>query len=213
VRGTASKAKAVVKPVAPTAPVAAPETAVKAIAKQVERVIDVSGAKNAGVVRQRIIEGLQQELESAQKDAGFSQVESVPQRRGELSVTVDGKVAASIDRYGKVTHVFSDDLQGFADTRGKTTYEGPEALKSLVGKELRTFGASRWDDMTPTEKGHEAKLAVSAAFGRAKGAGQVVMRIPGDGVFTVERNPYAIGQLLQRVKTSSPQMWKDLVKK
>jgi hypothetical protein len=39
------------------------------------------------------------------------------------------------------------------------------------------------------------------------------MRIPGDGVFTVERNPYAIGQLLQRVKTSSPQMWKDLVKK
>jgi hypothetical protein len=213
VRGTANKAKAVVKPVAPTAPVAAPETAVKAIAKQVERVIDVSGAKNAGVVRQRVIDGLQEELESASKDAGFSQVEAVPQKRGELAVTVDGKVAASIDKYGKVTHVFHDDLEGFADRTGKTTYEGPEALKSLVGKELRTFGASRWDEMTPTEKAREANMAVSAAFGRAKGAGQVVMRIPGDGTFTVERNPYAIGVLLDRIKKSSPHIFKDLVKK
>jgi hypothetical protein len=196
----------VVKPVAPTAPVAAPETAVKAIAKQVERVIDVSGAKSAMEVRQRVIAGLEKELAGAQEGSGFAGV-TTDKYGQDVRVLIDKKPVAVVDKYGKV-NVISEDFHGFTDTRGRTTYEGPDALKELQGKTISSFR-----DLTPTEKAREASLHVSAAFGRAKGAGQIVMRIPGDGVFTVERNPYAIGLLLDKIKKSSPQMWKDLVKK
>lgn len=64
----------------------------------------------------------------------------------------------------------------------------------------------------PKNRGRElsdAAIASQASNG-GKGAGQLVVRIPGDGTFTVQRNPVAIREFMRRIDRESSSIWSDL---
>lgn len=191
----------VVAPVAPSAPLAKPEQAATKIAGQVERVVDTQGATSGADVHRRIVNALTKELAEAKQAAGFGEVSAHSLGRGRLRIDVDGRAVATMDERGAMQwqgHAEYPDLPGGGgvDTRGKHTpeYELPRVTGNATPKEVERMALAN----------------VSAAVGRMRNAGQLVVRIPGDGTFTVERNPHAIRTLLDKVLKSGPKLWKDV---
>ncbi len=198
----AAPAPAVVTPAKPKAVVAKPEAAAAKVLRQIDHVIDVRGAKSAGDLHGRVMSGLAKQVAQANTSAGFNKVQVEPMPQKGVRVRLDGEVVASMDQYGKV-RVYHDDLIEGVTEKGKTTREGPPELVALAEKSLN------FRDLTPTERMRVAGNAVATAFSRMRGAGQLTVRIPGDGVFTVENNPYAITELMERIRKGGRGLFED----
>jgi hypothetical protein len=91
------------------------------------------------------------------------------------------------------------------DTSAYTTAQGKYVPSVPSGRGDIGF---RGTDMTPSEIAKEAKNQVANAIG--KGAGLLKINVPGDGTFTIERNPHAISELLRRISTSHPSIWQGV---
>lgn len=196
----------VVKPVAPSAPVASVDDAARKTAQQIEHVVNVQGAKNGAEVHRRVLQTLDGALEDARKATGISQVEYTKYgRTGGARVHVNGVTVAEFDRYG------NGKWAGYIspDEEAKLGLEGVD----LTDAANKMSGIARGGDASPKEFEREATLRATTALSRVKKLGQIVVRIPGDGTFTVERNPYAIQTLIDRVKSGGPAVWKDIAKR
>jgi hypothetical protein len=68
----------------------------------------------------------------------------------------------------------------------------------------------RMDEKTPGQIAREATAKVAQAVGQENGAGMLRVQIPGDGTFTVPRNPHAIGELIRRLSAGGPSIWQGV---
>jgi hypothetical protein len=200
-----------------SAPAAKPKRAVKAKATVVdtppaaadtpaaaaERVIDVAGAKTGKDVQGRVISALTEELANAQQAAKFSTIEFSPsagKTYGYGRVMMDGQPVAAVDKYGKINWL--DDSPAYTTAQGKrVAAESTHANISLEG---------RMDEKTPGQIAREATAKVAQAVGQENGAGMLRVQIPGDGTFTVPRNPHAIGELIRRLSAGGPSIWQGV---
>ncbi len=185
----------------PKAKVDAPAEAAAQVKQQVKRVVDVEGVKSGSEVQRRVIGTLQNELESASEAAGFKSLEFRPGKAyggREGVVVVDGEPLARVDRYGKMTWL--DDTPSYTTAQGKYVQSVPSE-RGQIG-----FNNTR-GEMTPSEVAREAQNQVATALAKYKGAGQIVIDIPGDGTFTIERNPHAIQAVIKRIAAAPGGTW------
>lgn len=202
-----ARVRVVKKPEAAPAP--APEVAAAKVVDQIKKTIDVKGVTSAAEVQRRVVSALSDELPAAQKAAGFKELEVVDRgKRYGGSVVMDGRVVASVDQYGRIAPVDFPGVTGSTDTRGRTTF-ATDAGKLITNDEL--FGSNPDSrSLTPAENRTQALHRVSAALSRVKGAGKLTVDIPGDGTFTIERNPHAIQSLIKRITSGGSSPWKGL---
>jgi hypothetical protein len=197
----AAKPKRAVK--AKATVVDAPPAAADTPAAAAERVIDVAGAKTGKDVQGRVISALTEELANAQQAAKFSTIEFSPnagKTYGYGRVMMDGQPVAAVDKYGKINWL--DDSPAYTTAQGKrVAAESTHADISLEG---------RMDEKTPGQIAREATAKVAQAVGQENGAGMLRVQIPGDGTFTVPRNPHAIGELIRRLSAGGPSIWQGV---
>jgi len=176
------------KPAAKAKPVK-PETAAAKVVAEVKKVVNTEGAKSAADVHRRVIASLEEELEAASALAGFKEAAfSAGKAYGGLEgrITIDGEPVASMDRYGHL----------------KWFYPEEDALSQL---ELPSSAKG-----TRSEMQGDAVTSVAKALSNYRNAGTVTVDIPGDGSFTVERNPYAIQRVIDRIKSGGAKPWQGL---
>lgn len=189
---------------APT--VQTPAVAAQDVRSEVQRVIDTKGAKSAAEVQQRVMAALTNELESAKQAAGFGQLEGVARRNGEHVIRADDRAVATVDKYGRIKPLDFPGITGGTDTKGRTTWTHDATGKAIDLSDLFGFDPDS-RSLTPAANRDQALRRVSAALSRVKGAGQLTVQIPGDGTFTIERNPHAIQTLLDRIKSGGSSPW------
>jgi hypothetical protein len=185
----------------PKSKVDTPPAAAAQVQQQIKRVVDVEGVKSGAEVQRRVIGTLQNELESASEAAGFKSLEFRPSKAyggREGVVVVDGEPLARVDRYGKMEWL--DSSPSYTTAQGKYVPSAPSA-RGKIG-----FSNPR-GEMTPNEVAREAQNQVATALARQKNAGQIVVDIPGDGTFTIERNPHAIQAVMKRIAAAPGGTW------
>jgi hypothetical protein len=196
-------AKAKRTPKAKSTVVDAPPSTAETPAAAAERVIDVAGAKTGKDVQGRVVSALTEELTAAQDAAKFKTIEFSPnagKTYGYGRVMVDGQPVASVDKYGKINWL--DDSPAYTTAQGKrVAAESTHADLSLEG---------RMDEKTPGQIAREATAKVAQAVGQENGAGMLRVQIPGDGTFTVPRNPHAISELIRRLSAGGPSIWQGV---
>jgi hypothetical protein len=178
----------VVKPAKTTVTKAAkkaitPAAAAQQVKAQVEKVIDLQGAKGAADVQKRVIAALEEELSAAAEKSGFNELTYQPHGK-EGSIYADGKLIGRHDQFGDLT------IRGLADEEVK--------IESMYRE---------WKGMTPATR--RADVLSRAANSLAKE--KITVQIPGDGTFTVNRNPAAIRGVLDRLKSGGTSPWRGLV--
>jgi hypothetical protein len=203
-------ATATVKPSTATA-VSTPAQAAQKIAqvtspltaKSRSRVIEAKGAKSATEVQQRIMAALEEELPAAADAAGFK------------TIRIEGSGPKGSKFRGR--RVFADDQYvGDIDTKGKWHRASQTAVggKTTKATEARAESGAVLRDvqagLTPSDLDAEVMMTTAAALGRHRGAGRLVVSIPGDGTFAIENNPHAIRALMAKIKSGGPSPWKGL---
>lgn len=161
----------------------APAEAAKKVTDQVERLVETKDAKSAVEVHRRVMNALQEELVSAQKSSPFKKIEYKPQGvyggSPHGTILVDGEPMAEVE-YG--------------------TLKPPR------------YRDQTWDPVKlDVEREHthpqvapKARLAMASILSK----GTIRLKIPGDGEFTIARNPEAIQATINRIKTGGPSLWK-----
>lgn len=188
----------------PPATVETPAAAAETVTNQVQRVIDIAGAKSGAAVQARVLQALQQELAPAQEAAGFKDITTVRRGGGGGSILVDGEPVAYWEKGGAVKW-----FGGGTGMHG-AKIEAPDVLEGVPASTPIGKYAINTRDMTPSEVERAMKNAVAATVSQARGAGQLTVSVPGDGTFTIERNPHAIQQLMQKLTSAGGGIWKDV---
>jgi hypothetical protein len=187
-----------------------PAVAAEKVRSQVEKVVDLKGATSAADVQRRVIAALEEEVAGAtQANAKYGAVEVQPSKAyggREFSVFVNGEPVISVDRYGKAQAHYGVSDELITALGGKPVELGKTGNKSDLW-----YIVDRASDMTPTELHRIAKAKVSQQLSRASGAGTITVQIPGDGTFTIERNPHAIQEVIDRMKTGGSRPWRGLI--
>jgi hypothetical protein len=182
---------------------AAPSTA-DTPAAAAERVIDVAGAVTGKDVQGRVVSALTEELTNAQQAAKFKTIEFSAGRPSSGSygrIIVDDQPVAYVDKYGTIK--WFDEPTSYTTAQGQRVAapESPHGKMSLEG---------RMDEKTPGQIAREATTQVARQLGKEQGTGLLRVQIPGDGTFTVERNPHAIGELIRRINAGGPAIWQGV---
>lgn len=182
----------------------APPSAADTPAAAAERVIDVAGAVTGKDVQGRVVSALTEELANAQQAAKFKTIEFSAGRPSSGSygrIMVDDQPVAYVDKYGTIK--WFDEPTSYTTAQGQRVAapESPHGKMSLEG---------RMDEKTPGQIAREATTQVARQLGKEQGAGLLRVQIPGDGTFTVERNPHAIGELIRRISAGGPSIWQGV---
>jgi hypothetical protein len=182
-----------------------PAAAAETVTNQVERVIDTQGAKSGAAVQARVMKTLTEELNPAREAAGFGDITT--RRTGSTggTVMVDGEPVATWDKSGHVRW-----LGGGTGMHGRSLGPAADVLPGVPGDTPISITRTS-SSMTPGEVERAAKNAVASTISRTRGAGQMVVRIPGDGTFTIDRNTHAINELMKRLQSAGVSIWKDLL--
>jgi hypothetical protein len=192
--------------VAPTTPADTPTDAAQTVTQQIARVIDTQGLKSGAAVQARVMKTLTEELNGARDAAGFGDITT--QRRGSAggNILLDGEPVAYWDKggavrwYGGGTGMHGRDLGPAADVIAGVPASTPIGQYPINAR-----------NMTPGEVERAAKNAVASTVSRTRGAGQLKISVPGDGTFTIDRNPHAINELMKRLQSGGVSLWKDLL--
>jgi hypothetical protein len=170
---------------------AEPETAVKQTREAVERTVNLEGTKKAADVQIRVTAALQEELDAAKQAAGFSEITFKPEgSSGRVGhVWIDGNPVALLKRHGGLEWAYPED----------------ETLKSVTLEDIDNPSGR-----APLAVQREAMARVAQAITKHQKAGRIRLEIPGDGILTIDRNPYAIGEVLRRFKMAGPTPWRGL---
>jgi hypothetical protein len=184
-----------------------PVEAAKTVTNQIERVIDTQGLKSGAAVQARVMEALTKEIQAAREAAGFGDITT--RRTGTTGgvVSVDGEPVATWDKGGAVRWMGG----GGVGMHGRSLGPPPEVLPGVPGDTPIGRYPINARNMSPSEVERAAKNAVAATISRTRGAGQMRVQIPGDGTFTIERNPHAINELMRRLQSAGVSIWKDLL--
>ena len=192
---------AAVKPAPPSAKVQTPAAAAAEVKAQAERMVDLSGAKSAKEVQWRVMSTLQNELVDLRKTGahGFQSVEWRPGKAyggKEGWILVDGNPVLSVDKYGATK--WADEASAYTKQGGGYVPAKPSSRPAI----------DRVDsDMPPGERGRVLTARVAKAIGKG---GVLRIQVPGDGTFTIDRNPVAIEELMARIKRGGVEMWGSL---
>jgi hypothetical protein len=178
-----------------------PAKAAEQVKAQVEKVIDLKGAKGAADVQKRVIAALHEEL-AAVKSANHP--EPTLQVHGKTGyISYDGERVAEIDYKGR-----------FQWSKDRVTYQpGHQPAKSESSNPLETHDGpfSRTYSMV-TQEGKQAAInRVKFASENARNAGMVSVQIPGDGTFTIRRTPQALEEVVKRIQQGGQSTWRGLV--
>jgi hypothetical protein len=203
---TEAATPAAVTVVAPTTPADTPTDAAQTVTQQIARVIDTQGLKSGAAVQARVMKTLTEELNGARDAAGFGDITT--QRRGSAggNILLDGEPVAYWDKggavrwYGGGTGMHGRDLGPAADVITGVPASTPIGQYPINAR-----------NMTPGEVERAAKNAVASTVSRTRGAGQLKISVPGDGTFTIDRNPHAINELMKRLQSGGVSLWKDLL--
>lgn len=186
-------ASAPVTPKPASTPTVTPAKAAEKVEQQLERVVDLSGAKSATEIQSRVLKALADEIEPSRAASASTEA-----RRGrayggrEGNIFVGDEPIAKWDKHGRIEwHRLAEDTLGVDEATLKNTKITP----------------ARGDGMTATELARYAELAVAKAIGTMKSAGVIRVQIPGDGTFTIQRNPAAIAETIARIKKAGPSVW------
>lgn len=180
------------------APAQPPAVAAQRVLNQIERVVDLAGAKGGADIQKRVIAVLDAEKVDAAKAAGFSELVYQPGKAyggREGHILADGQRIASVDRYGAIT--WADDAPAYTTAKGAHVASQSSHERLNIGR-----------DHTAGETGRYSVAAVAKALATERKAGRISVQIPGDGTFTIERNPYAIAEVIRRIRTSGPAVWR-----
>ncbi len=140
-------------------------------------------------------------------------------------VNVDGARSAK-DVQARVITALNDELAeattraGFAEAAAKRF--GKSVSGYVDGKrvvDVDSLGQVRetggripaFRDMGPKEQERAVAALAAKLAGDANKAGSVSIKIPGDGTFTVARNPHALAEVIRRVTSGGPTPWKGIV--
>jgi hypothetical protein len=162
--------------------------------------------KSGAAVQARVMKTLTEELNGARDAAGFGDITT--QRRGSAggNILLDGEPVAYWDKggavrwYGGGTGMHGRDLGPAADVIAGVPASTPIGQYPINAR-----------NMTPGEVERAAKNAVASTVSRTRGAGQLKISVPGDGTFTIDRNPHAINELMKRLQSGGVSLWKDLL--
>jgi hypothetical protein len=113
---------------------------------------------------------------------------------------------AHVDRFGKMQAHYGTSDEMIKALGGKPVELGKTGNKADLG-----YVVDRSSDMTPRELHRAAQSKVARMLSDASGAGTISVQIPGDGTLTVARNPVAIQEVLDRLKTGGPSPWRGLI--
>lgn len=171
-----------------------PEVAAERVAEQVERLIDTEGVKSAADIQRRIIAALEEELKVAEQAVGFKTIDYNvrPKVYGDVVAVDKLEPVATLNKF--------DDVAWFGDWK--------ERMKGVVIKPQQNRSS-----VTPTEWQRSVRLAIANAIGKQKKLGNLRLQIPGDGTFTIARNPVAISETMARIQRGGPSMWTDVLKR
>lgn len=169
------------------------DQAAQTVTNQIEKVVDTQGAASAKDIHTRVMTTLQKALEDANANGTVELHKATAASPG--TITLNGTPLATVDRYGTF----------------KWDYNAHETLG--VPKESLPDPGSIPDSskLTPSEFQRAAVNRMSASASQAKGSGRLQVKVPGDGTFTVENNPNAIGVLMGKVKSAGPKIFGDVV--
>jgi hypothetical protein len=97
--------------------------------------------------------------------------------------------------------------------------DAPSAYTTAQGKYVPAGKSERPDigfkghSLTPGEMAKAAQAEVARALREMKPSGKVTIEIPGDGTFTINRDPHSIQEVLSRIHKGGPSPWQGLVDK
>lgn len=182
-----------------------PAAAAAEVKAEVNRVIDLEGAKSASDVQKRVLATLNEELETSKASAGFDTIEIRPAKAydgREFTIWHQGEPIVTVDRYGtmKASYGTSDAI---VTALGGTPSTGK-------GDEMRLGSIPDARNLTKTELYRTAQAEIAKRLVSSLGAGRVTVQIPGDGTFTIERNPVAITEVIARIERGGAATWRGL---
>lgn len=169
---------------APATAAATPARAAQHVTDELARVVNVDGARSAKDVQARVLAALNEELAVAPTHAGFT--EATARRYG-------GGKTGTVTGYVDGTRVVDVDSLGHVRETGR----------NIPG----------FRDMGPKEQERAVAALAAKLAGDANKAGSVSIKIPGDGTFTIARNPHSLGEVIRRISSAGPSPWKGITKK
>ena len=175
---------ATVTPKPATTPTVTPAKASTIVERELDRVVDLSGAKSATEIQSRVLKALADEIEPSRAASGVGPIELRPIS----NKRVHGRAIYDGDKH--IGHL-SDDYWLSLFAKGKDhSVQLPHDSKG-----------------TTKSVENQLRLAISKEVGASAGAGVIRVQIPGDGTFTIQRNPAAIAETIARIKKAGPSVW------
>jgi len=202
---SASTAAANLQEVPPTAP-ATPAAAAGKVANEIERLVDIGDAKGAADVQKRVLNTLQQLVESERTNP-----------TGQLEVKVPDMKPAT-DVAGKTTAITVNGVEvGVIRKDSRKFSSGLVFTPSKAGAKLGLTNVNS-DSADTSYYLSDAEISSIISFigdkytdsQRLKDPRKYVIRIPGDGTFTIPRSEKAILDLMQRIKSGGAEAWRGV---
>lgn len=172
------------------------EDAVDLVIDEVERVVDVSGAKSGKAVLDKVIQTAEELLSDAQERAGFN----------EITVNKDGNIYADNRWVGDIDGMMITLSNEYAYITGgepiNLNDKGQYYRGSLTPSQIKELAIQRIS----------SALARNAAFRKdnPRRPAQYTIKIPGDGTFKLESSPAAIARFIKRLKQEGSSIWKSI---
>ena len=208
VAATATETSAVETAVKPGTAVDTPTQAADKVENEIERLIDLGDTKTAGDVHRKVIKTLQELAEHAKDVKPYTTKEQAITTsrvtRGKISVMIDGVEAATIEK-------------AVGRGKGGKIYLKPNKLgreKGLISLDWKSMNQTSDMDMKEETTVTEwVEGAVRAEEKRNNDPRRYVVRIPGDGTFSIKQDVKAVETLLQQVRSQGPSAWQGIVSK
>ena len=207
VAATATETSAVEAAVKPDTAVDTPTQAATKVGDEIERLIDLGDAKTAGDVHRKVINTLTELSEHVKTIKPYTSKE----KKITSSRTGIGKVSLMLDDVEAAT------IKKVVKKSGQTIYLIPNALGRSKGIDEITFKSK--DDLRDINMADEARVIkhfedkIRKEESLNNDPRKYVIRIPGDGTFSVKQNATAIETLLQQVRSQGPSAWQGIVSK
>lgn len=215
VEPTSNTAGAKEAPVTASSPVDTPVVAATKIDDEIERLVDLGDAKTAADVKAKVVNTLTELLKEEQKnptkplDVVIPTITSKDTGIGKADLVSGGTVIGSVTKT----------LKTYGSGRRYASLTFSPKIGSIKGLEKRTYDrsseeAAKNEALRPDDIAEILDIIKNQITDYTKIQSdnrKYVIRIPGDGTFSVRRNEKAIVDVLNRIDQGAADVWKGVV--
>ena len=207
VAATATETSAVEAAVKPGTAVDTPTQAADKVETEIERLIDLGDTKTAGDVHRKVINTLKELLEHSKtveplKDTKETAITTKHEKEREENVVV-------VNVGGKEMGV----IKKIRTKQGNSIYLSTSKEGASRGLDNRSFEAAE-QYITGSNEIHDADIDIISRYIKDKfDPRRYVVRIPGDGTFSIKQSSAAVESLLKNISSQGPSAWQGIVSK